>query len=158
LLAVGFIKGIYGPGAYFPGTTMILLFFLGHECAFVSTSGWVILTWLGVVAGLSFSYAMGRALSRSREERRFYWKDLAFGIHPNLVAIYFFERGFWQRDFATALNMFAIFGFVFLAVASILICSFKSLISSQTQEIGAVWGAVLVALGAWRIGCALYLR
>lgn len=158
LLILGFVKGVYGAGAYVPGTTIILLFFLGHECSFTSTSQWIILTWLGVVVGLSFSYAMGLALSRSRDEKQFHWRDLAFGVHPNLIGIYFFERGFWQRDFKRALSVFAMFGLVFLTIASALICSFKSIFLAQTEEIGVMWGLVLIVLGIWRIGHAIYSR
>lgn len=158
LLALGFVKAIYGPGAYVPGTTIILLFFLGHECTAADTSGWVLLTWLGVATGMSVSYWLGRTFSQTRDEKPFDWKDLAFGLHPNLVGIYFFERGFWQRDFASALGAFASFGLLLLATAAVAVCSFKSLIGSQTEEIGGIWGAFFVALGIWRIGRALYLR
>jgi hypothetical protein len=158
LLVLGFVKATYGPGAYVPGTTIILLFFLGRECAVPDTFGWMLLTWLGVLGGMSFSYALGKALSRTPDEKQFDWKDLAFGLHPNLVGIYFFERGFWRRDFVPAFVAFAMFGFLLLGIVCGGVCSFKSLISAQTEEIGVVWGALFVALGIWRIGSALYSR
>jgi hypothetical protein len=158
LFATAAIKAVYGIGTYLPGTTVILLNMLGRDCSTEESSKWLLAVWVGVLVGISISYTIGWLLSANKQEKRFHWLDLLFGSHPNLTSVYFFERGYWQRSVVYSICIFAVFGFVFLALYAFLICGFKSVVREQAQEIGVLWGLFMVFLGAWRIGESLLDR
>jgi hypothetical protein len=157
LVAVGAIKGIYGVGGPFPGTTLMLLFFLGRDCSVSEFAGPVVAVWLGVTVGLGISFILGRSVTRIKHPDRIppNWRDIAWAIHPNLAATYFFEAGYSSQRFWPRIVLFAVVGIILLGIYGLGICGFKEAISSQTRELGTVWGLVLVGLGATRVARGL---
>ncbi len=156
LLATAIAKSVYGIGSYLPGTTVILLNLLGRDCSFVSSAEWVIAVLVGVLIGISISYVIGRLVGVEKQDQTFRLSDFIFGTHPNLTSVYFFERGYWKRAVFAPICFFAVFGSVFLVVSASLVCTFKTFIGDQVQELGVLWGVFLVALGAWRIAEGLF--
>jgi hypothetical protein len=156
LAVLGFVKSTYAIGAYFPGTTLILLYFLGHDCSQQESLTWIVLVWVGVLIGMALSYRLGRGISRVKDMRHFKLRDLVFAMHPNFVAIYFFELGYWRRPIAGPFLYFSFCGLTLLTVFTIGICTLKVEISGFTSEIGPVWATLIVLLGLYRIRNAVY--
>jgi uncharacterized membrane protein len=156
LSAAGLIKGIYPFGAYVPGTTIILLYFLAHECSIYHTPVSVFFVWAGVLLGLTGSYGIGRAVSRTGLIDRSTWKDYLFAVHPALAAMHFFELGYWRKQMFRQLAIFAIIGLILLAGFVWTICMSKGLLTGLTGEIAPVWAIILITLGLWRLGAAFF--
>lgn len=155
LFLVASAKTVYGIGSYIPGTTFVLLYFLGNECTLTSTPIWVAVAWAGASIGLVISFFLGYFMSRAHDASKFRFIHLVSAIHPNLAAIYFFEHGFWRRDLSEIFPSFLAFGAVFISLCSIVVCSLKTQIGDLTHEISGVWGLIMVVLGAWRVAQAL---
>jgi hypothetical protein len=170
LFVAGFIKGIYWVGSIVPGTTYILIVLVSHTCSFSSTSKMIVLVWLGVLAGISASYQLGHWYNRAGatlfarwrgdvpevpEIRRLNKFTFLMATHPNLAATYLFERGFWQRPFYPTFLMMAVAGLAVLVACSLIICSAQTVIASATNDIGSVWGLIIIGLGVWRIANAI---
>jgi hypothetical protein len=158
LSALGLIKGIYPFGAYVPGTTLILLYFLAHECSINLTSISIFFVWVGVLLGLTGSYGIGRALSRTAKIDVPTWRDFLFAVHPALAAMHFFELGYWQKKLFRQLTVFAILGLILLTAFVSTICLSKELLTGLTGEIAPVWAILLIALGLWRLGAAFFFE
>jgi membrane protein DedA with SNARE-associated domain len=154
LFAVVVLKCIYGIGGVFPGTSLVLLYFLGRECSASQLLPVLAVIWLAVLLGISISYALGTTAGRvspPSTPSQLRWYDLIWLAHPNLVTTYFFENGHAKSPFMIRFIVFAICGWVLICIYASLVCIFKPFISSETKDIGMLWGCFLVGLGLWRI-------
>ncbi|MCA1458947.1 hypothetical protein I6F35_38510 [Bradyrhizobium sp. BRP22] len=103
-----------------------------------------------------FSHWKERALEESKLASSTKLSFL-FATHPNLAATYLFECGFWRRPFLPILGIMAVAGLAVLIVSSAMICSAQAIVASSTNDIGSLWGLVIIGLGLWRLKSAFAL-
>jgi len=168
LFLAGILKGLYGIGGILPGTTYMVLFILGHECSLSSASSEIAAISIGVFGGASISYLAGNIWSKfgfpaprdpaPKQQRWQGARAFFLATHPNLVATYLFELGYFNKPFRRPALTVGAYGVLILSIYMTAICSFKTSIKAATGDIGTIWGLALILWGLWRIIGAILER
>ena len=129
LLFVSLIEGLAYIGLYFPGNSIIALFFIFSDGKFLSVFLMILIVTFALTLSSIINYWMGRLFFTNKAQNDLFKKtkkiekSIFFSVlHPDLLAFYFFYRGTKKKDFWKILYVplaLIPYGFVFAFAISI---------------------------------------
>ena len=106
LFIVSVIEGLAYIGLYFPGCSIIALFFIFSKGNLLSSFLMILIVTFALTISSIINYWMGRLFFRNKNQKEAIQaskkveKSIFFSvIHPDLLAFYFFYRGIKKKSF-----------------------------------------------------------
>jgi len=106
LFVIGIIEGLAYFGLYFPGNSIIALFFIFSDGKFLTLLIMILIVTLALTTSSILNYWGGRIFAKKRINKKLSQnykkveKGLFFSVlHPDLLAFYFFYRGIKKKNF-----------------------------------------------------------